>query len=445
MHRVVHSTSVVATTPNLSSGDVFVVTANTTALTVNAPANPPSGTTATGTGTNVLTIIVVNGSAGALLTTWNPAYVFGDAWIDPSPGAASAVSFVWDSASSVWRQVGAATPGLAPTVADGLLWTALGHSYLADDGPNSTSPGARYIDLLAHRFKAAWVANYAVSGAWSVDVAERAINTAPFAPGSSGVVVCDLTQNDMNNNGLNATALNGYTQSLRALLHILSAGSRVEETSGTWSYPVGAWAVLSGFPYSGSSAKSCGDAGANARITITATDIVLLLWGDATGIGNPGQADIKVDGSLVTHIDFSNQGIASPTSGLIPVAVHLSMGAGAHTIDIIKTDAPTSKVVVDCYLVPSAAPPTILVMKQPILAVYTSGSDAAVAAYNAQIDAVVAEFDAHVQAVDYSPGWDKATMLNASHPNDRGSTQITNAVIALVSPLPYRLGLNKGV
>jgi hypothetical protein len=88
-------------TPNFLLGQWFLVTVtNGTAMTFNAPTNPPSATQ-----TSTLTIELLNSSGGAMgAITWNAAYTLtGGAFSGPTNGGRKFIQFQWNGTN--WIEV----------------------------------------------------------------------------------------------------------------------------------------------------------------------------------------------------------------------------------------------------------------------------------------------------------------------------------------------------
>ena len=81
-----------------SAGQWHIVTVtNSTAFTVNAPTNPPGVN-----GTAEMTIEIFNNTGGAIGTiTWNAAFKFPVAWVNPAAGKKRAATFKWSGTAWV--------------------------------------------------------------------------------------------------------------------------------------------------------------------------------------------------------------------------------------------------------------------------------------------------------------------------------------------------------
>lgn len=353
---------------------------------------------------------------------------------------------------------------LVPVVSplEGVPIFAYGDSYLTNFGNTSK----QYIDRIVSRLGLGSLTDRGVNGYYMQDAANLALGpgASVWTPGTRSIVIIDATTNDAGYTGASARDLAAFQAALKALIYLLRAGSVVDQLDASVVFSVApAWANTA-FAYAQASAGT--DAytttnGAYADITFNGDAITVMMFQFADGPGgvlggaNAGTWQIKQGATVLAAGSQSAGATISATTGLgtAPVAVPLSgFGAGSHTIRFINTDNTGALTFLDGYSIPSATPPTVVVMKGvPIVGgAYPSYSDGAMAALNALIDTVVAGFpaDGSVIVCDPSPGWNKATMLQADgiHPNDRGHAQIaTNLDNTLLAKAGFRLGMNVGV
>lgn len=328
------------------------------------------------------------------------------------------------------------------------------HSYGNVQSPANCSPNGTYIARLNTILTPSTLTQKSNNGNWAMDVTAVAVNGATPLPvpmgvlnGQPGLVIVDLTQNDMMQNGTDAQALTGFTNSLTSLLWLYMAASRVEQTDSSFTYPVGSWTHASTqVVASGNTIDFSSSAGAQASIAFTGTDCVIL----ASGVDNNfaaiagGTSSVVIDGgSSVATINHANacRKSSQTTRFVCSIAVPLTgMSNAAHTITVTKTDAAGTNIQIDALLTLNANPPTILVVKQCFLDSYTaSGSDAAVTAYNSAIDTVIASV-----AVDpntYLTGT-RSQYFKSRHPNDLGMGLIAKAIYDTLASLSFRQGQN---
>lgn len=326
-----------------------------------------------------------------------------------------------------------------------------GHSYAVTGG----TPGAMYPQRLARR---TGVVNSvrSVGGSLGFDVYTEVANgihsSVAWVPGTTGIVVVDSVLNDVRFFGNSALAINSYADSLRALIALLNAGAKKEQTDGTVTL-TGTW----------SSAPDAADSGSSLHYTNTVGDVADIAYGDNTevtllcdlfgGASNSVQfiADPAGANTLLRTSDYTGRLVNDAGSSFphsFRVAPERFTGLTPNKILRMRNQN-AGFMALDAYVTPAANPPTILVMKGLPLAnwalggLYANGSDAALAAFNAAIVSVVAEFEGNVLVVDPSSGWNKNTMLvDGLHPNDLGHAAIAAALASAIEALPARQGQN---
>lgn len=405
------------------------------------------------------------------------AQSYADGTFVPAAGLDTATAAVVTPGGSATAAAIAADPALRAAYVAPLsavpLWV-YGHSYTITPGVGCTS-GAEFFNLLKAHMGFFSATTYGVGSSRMVEVASDVINQAPAAPvvGStwtpsrSGIVVLDCEFNDAVNpdpttgnfTALSATQVTNYQSALTAALAVLSSASRVEAESGTLSGTTG---TAAGAIYSGSTCLQlkAQNAYVDLAVTVPASgDLWVLMWiissfaGAGSGVG---AYTIAVDG--VTKITQgalsganspfarikSNRGTGD-TMDVGPMAHHLTgLTPGAHTVRITKTDAGAGVVFPDAVLVPSAAPPKVAVLKDPLPA--TSGSNSSTISANRTIfsanrallhpaiDAAVANF-ANAVAIDAGLDYTQTDLRisEGAHPNDKGMRKIEKALAAQVA------------
>lgn len=313
-----------------------------------------------------------------------------------------------------------------------------GHSYTVDIA-NAHTPGATYADRVISRDRMQssrrGVGGDTIMNTWGRVTNGGANASTAWKPGSRGIVILDCMLNDVRRYGSDPIALAAYKQMLRSILYFLTAGQVTDETSGvvysgTWTRPALQEAYGGFLQYTSA-------AGAYADITWTGDSCVIITYGLATGQAG-GVTQVSVGGTIVGTYDLRNYLPAGAAILYAPFPIKLSgYGPGAHTARLTNMVAGGSGYV-DAVLTPSATPPAILVMKDPVLAnwalysPFNVGSDAARNSYAAAVDEIVAEFPTAI-AVDGNSGWDKTTMIasqDSVHPNDRGHARLADLVDA---------------
>ncbi len=369
------------------------------------------------------------------------------------PGGSDAAFAGWvnDPASETRTALSATYARRMPHI-EGVSWYAYGHSYLAADSRNSV--GSRYITRLQQTHLPGSLANRAVGGNYMQSTSNLVVGNgaSTWVVGGKGLVIVDATANDILWHGTSAVQRVGYEHTLRAVLATLSAGQRIEETDAGWTY-TGTWtAVGTNANLSGGNANLSPGTASNEQVTrtFTGTECTLMTVGfDATT--NHDVGELVIDGTVVASQDTGGVCNAGAINYInLPIRV-TSLASGSHTLIWRRKNTRAGNIWLDSLLLPSAAPPTIVVVKQPYLttAGYTAGgigspgNDATVDQYNAIISRVAAEFS-NAMVADPTVGWDKTTMWGSDgyHPNDRGMAHYAAAIETALSATTWRHGLN---
>jgi hypothetical protein len=328
---------------------------------------------------------------------------------------------------------------------------------------NVSSTASLYSQRLLKRLMMNSMTQRATAGYWANDVTTSAyVGSTIWTPNTRGLVLWDTTENDLISDGGTTQGIRGYKNAVRAFLWILFAGTRIEHTDSSFTFPTGSWALESAAAeLSGGTANLSFSNGAVAQITYTGTDAILFLIGRQDGdtvnstVANGGNAEIKVDGVTVATQSLSQQFVkpSGPTTRARgPIAIPLlGMTSGAHTITVTNIGASGTALSVDCIAPLASTPPEVLMYRQPYFpsGQYVNFSSAAgVDAFNVALEQVVAEFTAlnkPVRTVHIEDGFDPVTMFSSTqsrHPNDLGSKFYADKAINALSSLPFRTGIN---
>lgn len=337
------------------------------------------------------------------------------------------------------------------------LWV-YGHSFTQSPGVACTA-GLEQFNRIKSRRQFAAVTTYRVGNSRVADNVDDVMGQAGQTPktGSTwdgtrkGAVLLDLMSNDATNalpaaqssiNPLTANIEKNFGDSLTTLLAVLTSSGRVEAESGTKG---GTWlANVSGAQYSGGALAVTESQGATLAVPVT-VPAAGFVWLILETISTATVADFTVTEGGTTYAtvpgssrpaDATWSKRATAASRIVyTTPIKITATPGAHTFVITKTDASaTAPLYADCFLLPSAAPVPIVLMRDPL---YTfTGVTQAVrdqfAANKAILDpimtAVVAGFptvtiaDANLQAIDQGP--------DGLHPNDRGMRKEADAALA---------------
>lgn len=320
------------------------------------------------------------------------------------------------------------------------------------------SPAGAYARRVESRLRPASHAYYWNNGYQMQDVAGVAIGDGGvLAPGSKGLVILEGNINDSGWNVSDTVQRAGYQESLNSFLRVARAGERIEDSDGRWTYPVGSWTHLTAAaPFSGGTLSYSTDAGARASCAFTATETRVQILTYAKTDGSGATVVAALDGATVATRNLQTIGkpsFSKPGNNWIPVAIDLGVvPAGSHTATL--TWSAGTSILLDCLLIESATPPTVLISKpiRPTAAAYlsfygTGRTEANRAAYDTIIDTVVATYpsDGSVLVADpNAAGWDESTMEGPDglHPNDRGMAHIAATVVNKLATVGFRAGQN---
>jgi hypothetical protein len=314
-----------------------------------------------------------------------------------------------------------------------------GNSWLAVANYSAT----QYPVRLTSKLGLASMGNLATSGYRMQDTAIIAVKAGAkqWTAGTKGVVVVG----DLLNNLIEADdAVNRATalESCRALVALLQASSRIEQTAFTLSTTPYAWvnaASTQGYA-SGGTLALVGDVdGAYADITVGAGTQYLLLHGaDGTTLKS-GKITIMQGATNVGEKVLN--GVARTTTyntnGLAPVVVKIS-GHTAGTVRATYTlDGRTgTNCFLDALLPQSTTPPLVVLVKPPQVSAssHTAGKANLLTYLRTIPDTVAAEFPNVVVVDPHLYGWDPATCLGADllHPNELGQETMANAVVSTI-------------
>lgn len=286
------------------------------------------------------------------------------------------------------------------------------------------------------------MANLATSGYRMQDTATIAVKSGAksWTAGSKGVVVVgDLLNNLIEPDDAKNRA--AALESMRALVALLSASSRVEQTAFTfstsgeglgWSNPASSQGYASG----GTLAMPGGTEGVYADIPVTAATSYLLVHGVDGTTYRGGLITLKQGATTLATKDTDALVKTTPynTNGLAPVVIRIS-GHTAGTVRLIHSQNGRTNVVtpVDALLPQSATPPLIVLVKPVATPNAATHNKPALLEYLRTVpDTVAAEFGKHVLVIDPAPGWNPATMLGDDnlHPVEAGQEHVANAVTA---------------
>lgn len=314
--------------------------------------------------------------------------------------------------------------------------TAYGDSWTASDIENT--PGLRAIQQVHAELELGTLTNRAVNGSRAGDAARRAVGTdGTFVPGSAELVVVAVGLNDL----LQAdTAVQraATVNHLRALLAVLSAAERIENSAatgvtGTWA-GVGPNATMSG----GMSASTTTE-GATATYAITTPGTYYLLtFGLKPGFpGGPGGIlTVTQGGTTLGVVDLDSQHVDTGmtlTQGFGPLALRLeNVVAGTLTVTFSTAGRPGAIGYIDAFVRVADTPPTVLAVKPVEVPAALYAMPDLLAHIRSAYDTLAAELGDHVVVCDPATGWNTATMIGPDgiHPNDTGMTHLADAYVA---------------
>lgn len=360
------------------------------------------------------------------------------------------------------RSGGAGTPGLPQVPAlEGVDVFAYGASWTASD-LESTGPDTRWINRLERRLGFGSLTNRAVNGYRTADLAGLAIGTSAssWVVGTKGaVLVTDGLTNDLLFADDQLTR-DSSREALRALLAVLSADQRIDQTTFTFSAGgAAAWANIALAAATNSGGSSALGASGAMTATVPLAQLVAGREYWFLGAGTDGSAATR--GQLLTfsqggtqraQVDTDSKGRATGnlfTGNTTPLVCDL----GALTaVDLLITcsivggrSGSPHYASVDALLRKSLTPPTIFVAKPMLPLGATHNKPALLADLRDIVDEVAAEFGDHVQVVDVNPGWAAAAMTgdDTLHLTDYGQAHFAERWQRdLARTAAFRVGLN---
>lgn len=332
-----------------------------------------------------------------------------------------------------------------------------GHSIVA--GTGASQPERCYISRLASQTLSPIWRNFGISGQTIGQTASVLTGGATgqsakvWTPNQSGLVALNAVVNSVINttNANDAQEKVGFQTGLKAALRILRSSSWVANTDASCVY-TGAWSTPSPVNISGPNCHATGTNGDKVTITTTATEIALML------IGFPGATNsnfsITVNGGAFTPETSTTNSQTTPAETYSIMSVRIPNLSGTSTIVLTNTSAAT--LYFDGYLIKSATPPGIIVMKDAIptsagLILNGTGANKTVAnlqTFFGYVDSIClsAEFnDGTVQIADPNPYWDPAMFISDGvHPNNWGHSIYAYAFKKAAERLKMNTGLSRG-
>lgn len=350
--------------------------------------------------------------------------------------------------------------------------SAAGQGYWANFGIG----GSLVSDMCAYAYGTATIARQYTLAYSSI----TAVGGGTWANAArlNGIVLLDTIGNDAGLDGFTASggttakSRASYTNGLDALIRLLRATSRTEDTAFTLS---AGWNTVASTSASAGGLKWTSTVGATATIaSIFGTDFDLIVMGlDDAALGQVAcqAVEVRVDGALVATVDLRSQHRkttytghpAIGQAGFCQYAIPLrGLSAANHSIEVKHNGAAGQILYLDCLLVASATPPTLILLKKQqfgaagyatfnAIANNAGASWATDQVYNGLLDTVVARFpnDGSIQVIDPNIyGWNAATMIGnidgaSVHLNDRGNAYYADLIMDRLNALPYRDGLGR--
>jgi hypothetical protein len=233
-------------------------------------------------------------------------------------------------------------------------------------------------------------------------------------------------------------------EQLRAMVALVSASSRVEQTDFTFS---SGWVdTTSAQPYAsgGTTAIVNAGVGSYADIPVPAGDCYVLMHG-LDGTTAPGGRFTFTQGATALGGKSLN-GVTVRTgleadNGAAPV-VHKITGHSAGTVRASYSDDGTTGAFgfLDALLPQSSTPPLIILMKTVPITAPTHNKPALFDYLRTIPDQIAAEFGNHIIVVDPAPGWNAATMLGDDnlHPNRVGTKHVNQAILSALRTSVWR-------
>ncbi|KJL39895.1 hypothetical protein [Microbacterium trichothecenolyticum] len=253
----------------------------------------------------------------------------------------------------------------------------------------------------------------------STSFVRSAVRTVPFAPHSFDMVVLRMGFYDQGHVDWPTGRSAQFQRSLRTMLALLSAETRVEETDGAFTYS-GAWSSTSADGnWSAGNNKYTSSVGAYVDVQTPAGKDSYILYG---GSNNATGATIAVTDHTAGDalLETISTGATLPAGVSGPIAWRVPPTARGHVIRFTRTAGATS-LTIDGMLVQAEAPPLIVFIKNPYLNDYTavpgatSGSNARIDEGNTIAAGVLAAFP-HVKVIDTQAdsSWVPGTHMVAS-------------------------------
>lgn len=330
----------------------------------------------------------------------------------------------------------------------------IAHSWGAAD--TNATPGTRFWQRIANRFRMGTVTNTSVSGRTIGDLSNLALSGAnAWAVRTKALVTLVCTINDRTLFGLTTAARAGYRHAWRSLLSLLTANGVVASNTSYFSF-VGTWiketVVGVATDAQGQIANSTGGVrwktttvGDYYEFTFTGTAVDAVLVARA-GAG-AGLVTFTEGATSLGSLDLT-QGTAQDCTAIFPIR---GLAAGNHNVRATLTSG--ASLTVDSYRIPSTAPVPIAVLGEPPVIPKPADIDpthyaADVEVYKSDLATVVAEFPSAKYVDLNTPSWNPATMLvtdadgGHKHPNDAGCAYIAGVLADALRAMPYSQGLN---
>lgn len=377
--------------------------------------------------------------------------------------------------------------GIVPNVN---LW-AYGHNALLVP-PASATTGADVLTVTKNRLGLRTATTYAIASTRMIDVFYdllggygSAVSGATWPGGSGvftgrpGIVLIDAEKSDFYNptnsggttwgnltTGANSQVVN-YQNALTAAIALIQSASRIESSTGTQT---GTWTTNSG-NFSGGSMLSTTTQGNTLTFTGVTVPSSGVLW--LLGYVNTtatGDTQISVNSSVITTATTSGLAGASAIYSQRASSINnpstyqpqITQIAGLTpnstvTVTLTKSDSSTNPINVDSILVPAAAPPLVIVVKDnlgnntnpvPTAPVTGWATQLTVATVNKPLlDAAIANvtslFNTNTQSVvtvDLGTGLSSTDLsyVTGNAPNDRGMRKFSDLLSYGIGNWSYR-------
>lgn len=233
-------------------------------------------------------------------------------------------------------------------------------------------------------------------------------------------------------------------EQLRAVVALVSASSRVEQTtfsfSGGWTDIASAQSYASG----GSAAIASASNGEYVDIPVPAEDCYVLMHGIDGTTARGGRFTFTQGGTALGSKLLDGTTVRTgreADNGAAPV-VHKITGHSAGTIRATydNNGVPGALGIIDALLPQSATPPLVILIKIPPIIAPTHAKPALRTYLRTVPDTIAEEFGKHIIVVDPEPGWDTATMLGADglHPTRAGVDHFNIAIVNTVKQYVWR-------